>query len=391
MTPRPTGRGRWSRGEQRGRDAHRRLVARGDAQPRGRHEQRSLAARALLGAFGDLDRREVEVGRAHDPAALRELAAGARRDQRFVRRALLVRVAAAVPRDRAVDETRVARRERVVVDAQARGDAGREALEHDVGVGDEREERGVVVAVGEIEHRAALAAAPDPRAGVVVEGATVGPLDLGDLRALGRLRSGSVGSRWRATSSSTSPRSRHARTNCSSTRGAELKDDASEVAEFVEERLEGMLDAPVEFVRAARASGVTELGAIARLAEALAAAADTEEFEQAYVAYDRANRLAGKSDGAAAELDPKLATDEAELALIDAVAGASPKIAAALEAREFDDALAAAAELRAPVDRFFDEVLVMADDAQVRANRLRLLLDVRDAVGALGDLAQIPR
>ena len=174
-------------------------------------------------------------------------------------------------------------------------------------------------------------------------------------------------------------------------RGAELKDDASEVAEFVEERLEGMLDAPVEFVRAARTSGVTELGAIARLAEALAAAADTEEFEQAYVAYDRANRLAGKSDGAAAELDPKLATDEAELALIDAVAGASPKIAAALEAREFDDALAAAAELRVPVDRFFDEVLVMADDAQVRANRLRLLLDVRDAVGALGDLAQIPR
>ncbi len=173
--------------------------------------------------------------------------------------------------------------------------------------------------------------------------------------------------------------------------GAELTDDASDVAEFVEERLEGMLDVPVEFVRAARASGVTELGASARLAEALAAASDTDEFEGAYIAYDRANRLAGKSDGAAAELDPKLATDEAELALIEAVAGASPKIAAALEAREFDAALAAAAELRAPVDRFFDEVLVMAEDAQVRANRLRLLLDVRDAVGALGDLAQIPR
>jgi glycyl-tRNA synthetase beta chain len=173
--------------------------------------------------------------------------------------------------------------------------------------------------------------------------------------------------------------------------GAELEDDASAVAEFVEERLEGMLDVPVEFVRAARRSGVTELGAIARLAEALAAAADTDAFEQAYVAYDRANRLAGKSDGAAAELDPKLATDEAEIALIDAVAGVSPRIAAAIEARTFGVALAAAAELRAPVDRFFDEVLVMAEDAQVRANRLRLLLDVRDAVGALGDLAQIPR
>jgi glycyl-tRNA synthetase beta subunit len=43
------------------------------------------------------------------------------------------------------------------------------------------------------------------------------------------------------------------------------------------------------------------------------------------------------------------------------------------------------------VDRFFDEVLVMAEDTSVRANRLRLLLDVRDAVGALGDLSQIPR
>ena len=173
--------------------------------------------------------------------------------------------------------------------------------------------------------------------------------------------------------------------------GAELVDDASDVAEFVEERLEGMLDIPVEFVRAARASGVTELGGIARLAEALAAAADTDAFEGAYVAYDRANRLAGKSDGAAKEVDPKLATDEAELALIQAVAGVSPRISTALEAREFNAALAAAAELRAPVDRFFDEVLVMAEDAQVRANRLRLLLDVRDTVGALGDLAQIPR
>jgi glycyl-tRNA synthetase beta chain len=173
--------------------------------------------------------------------------------------------------------------------------------------------------------------------------------------------------------------------------GADLKEDASGVAEFVEERLEGMLEVPVEFVRAARAGEVSELGAIARLAEALAAAADGDDFERAYVAYDRANRLAGKSDGAASEVDPKLATDEAELALIDALAGSAPKITAALEAREFDTALAAAAELRAPVDRFFDEVLVMADDAQVRANRLRLLLDVRDAVGALGDLAQIPR
>ena len=173
--------------------------------------------------------------------------------------------------------------------------------------------------------------------------------------------------------------------------GADATDDPSDVVDFAEERLEGLLDVPVEFVRAARESGVHELGATARLAEALARAASSEAFDRAYVAFDRANRLAGKADGAAASLEPRLATDEAELALIEALAGVSPKIEAALEARDFDAALAAAAELGPPVDRFFDEVLVMAEDSQVRANRLRLLLDVRDAVGALGDLSQIPR
>ena len=172
---------------------------------------------------------------------------------------------------------------------------------------------------------------------------------------------------------------------------ADVKDDPTDVVDFVLERLEGLLDVPVEFVRAARAGAVTELGAVARLAETLAAEASSEAFERAYVAFDRSNRLAGKADGAGAALDPALATDEAELALIDALAPAPPRIAAASSVLSFAAAFAAAAELGPPVDRFFDEVLVMADDASVRANRLRLLLDVRDAVGALGDLSQIPR
>jgi glycyl-tRNA synthetase beta chain len=173
--------------------------------------------------------------------------------------------------------------------------------------------------------------------------------------------------------------------------GAQVKESPAAAAAFVLERLEGLLDVPVEFVRAARASGVSELGAVARLAETLAEAAATDEFERAYVAYDRANSLAGRADGAAPSFDPALATDEAELALVEALVAASPRIEAALAERDFGAALAAAAELGPPVDRFFDEVLVMAEDSSVRANRLRLLLDVRDAVGALGDLSLIPR
>jgi glycyl-tRNA synthetase beta chain len=173
--------------------------------------------------------------------------------------------------------------------------------------------------------------------------------------------------------------------------GAELKEDPGELVAFVQERLEGLLEVPVEFVRAARAGSVSELGALARLAETLARQAQTQAFERAYVAYDRAARLAGKANGAAPALDPALAVDEAEIALIEALGTVSPKIEAAVQARDFDGALEAAAELGPAVDRFFDEVLVMAEDGSIRANRLRLLLEVRDAVGALGDLSQIPR
>jgi glycyl-tRNA synthetase beta chain len=172
---------------------------------------------------------------------------------------------------------------------------------------------------------------------------------------------------------------------------ADVTDDPADAIDFVLERLEGMLDVPVEFVRAARASGVSELGAVARLARTLAGQVDSEAFARAYTAFDRANRLAGKADGAAPALDPGLASEEAELALIEALTAAAPRIESAVEERDFAAALASAAELGPPVDRFFDDVLVMAEDSAVRANRLRLLLEVRDAVGMLGDFSQIPR
>ena len=68
-----------------------------------------------------------------------------------------------------------------------------------------------------------------------------------------------------------------------------------------------------------------------------------------------------------------------------------PEIAAALDAGDFGAAVEAGAELGPLLDRFFEEVLVLADDRAVRANRLRLLLNVRDTLGRLGELSQIPR
>jgi len=159
-----------------------------------------------------------------------------------------------------------------------------------------------------------------------------------------------------------------------------LPDD---VRDFVEERLEGLLDVRVEFVRAARASAAGDLAGVARVAQTLSAVAATEEFEAVRTAFERAHRLAGKAEAEAApSLDRALLTEAAELDLADALDAASI---------EPDGDLAPAATLAPPVNRFFDEVLVMAEDERVRANRLRLLLDVRDKLGRLGDLSQLPR
>ena len=163
-----------------------------------------------------------------------------------------------------------------------------------------------------------------------------------------------------------------------------------DVAEFVEERFEGLLaDVPVEFVRAARAANVRDLGSVARLAQALAALPD-ERLEPIHTAYIRASRL-GEKEQAAAKLDAKLLTEEAERAVAEQLGEVEPELTAVLETGDFEAAVEAGATLGPVLHRFFEEVLVMDEDKAVRENRLRLLLDVRDTLGALGDLAQISR
>ena len=160
-----------------------------------------------------------------------------------------------------------------------------------------------------------------------------------------------------------------------------------EAEPYVEERFESLLDAPVEALRAAVRSPVADLGSVAALAVFLAGL-DDAELEPAHTAYTRAQRIAGKAEPGA--VDPGLLAEPAERELAEAVERAEARIASAVAERRFDDALAGTAALAPVVDRFFDDVLVMAEDRAVRANRLRLLLAVRDAIGMLGDLSQIP-
>ncbi len=79
----------------------------------------------------------------------------------------------------------------------------------------------------------------------------------------------------------------------------------------------------------------------------------------------------------------------ADIALLGALDIAEPQAQKALEAEQFEDAMAALATLREPIDRFFDEVMVNDEDPAKRAFRLGLLARFRDAVTQVADFSKI--
>jgi glycyl-tRNA synthetase beta chain len=81
--------------------------------------------------------------------------------------------------------------------------------------------------------------------------------------------------------------------------------------------------------------------------------------------------------------------EPAEKALIDALHVAEPEAARAVEQEDFAAAMAALASLREPIDRFFDEVTVNADEEKKRAARLELLARFRAAVHKVADFSRI--
>ena len=98
-------------------------------------------------------------------------------------------------------------------------------------------------------------------------------------------------------------------------------------------------------------------------------------------------RKAAESNEAIAASDA--AQEPAEQALRAALDAITPSATALFVQGDFAGYLKSFASLKAPVDDFFDKVMVMADDKAVRANRLALLTDLRDAMNKVADLSKL--
>lgn len=143
-------------------------------------------------------------------------------------------------------------------------------------------------------------------------------------------------------------------------------------------------------IDAVLASCIEEPMVLAARARALEAARthEPEVFADLATAFARANNLREIGLGTGYKTAELTAV---ERDLSDAVEAAEEAVAAALREDRFADALTALAALRAPVDRFFETTMVMDEDAEVRANRLKLLNRFANVFSHVADFGQMAK
>ncbi len=88
-------------------------------------------------------------------------------------------------------------------------------------------------------------------------------------------------------------------------------------------------------------------------------------------------------------LDTALMTEPAEKIVASALASIAPHVEARFAAQDYQGMLESLAALRAPVDTFFEEVMVMAPDLRQRANRIALLRQLHDLMNRIADISML--
>ena len=143
-----------------------------------------------------------------------------------------------------------------------------------------------------------------------------------------------------------------------------------------------------DLVEAVLSAGFDDVEDARRRLEALAEIKRRPDFVPLAVAFKRVANIQEKAEGAGAALDPALLDEEAERSLASEVDRVAAEVADLRARRDYPAVLRAVSALGPAVDRFFDDVLVMAEDPVVRANRLAL---VRRVAGLFGDVADFRR
>ncbi len=165
------------------------------------------------------------------------------------------------------------------------------------------------------------------------------------------------------------------------------------VALFMTERLAGLLRD--QGYRAGEVDAVLSLNPelladVPKRLDAVRAFAALSESESLAAANKRVGNILKKSEGSLSEsADPARFVEDAEKALFATLGEIAPQADAAFEAGDYTASLQKLAALKAPVDAFFDHVMVNADDPALKANRLALLNQLHRTMNRVADLSRL--
>ena len=173
-----------------------------------------------------------------------------------------------------------------------------------------------------------------------------------------------------------------------------FKPCAEAVQAFMIDRLKGLLKeqgyAPAQ-IEAVLSNNPDQLDEVEQKLAAVQAFAQLPEAQNLAAANKRCvnilRKAVEKNEPIADNIAPALLSESAEQSLSAALTQVHPVVQNALALREYQTALTALASLREPVDAFFTDVMVMADDAAVRANRLKLLQDLAQLMNGVADIS----
>jgi len=172
-----------------------------------------------------------------------------------------------------------------------------------------------------------------------------------------------------------------------------LQDARNELHSFLLERLRGMLREQgytanqVDAVVSMRPVRIDQVPGQMRAVRAFATLPEAESLAAANKRIINILRKSGNE--AATVVNPALMGAGPEKDLYNAVQLLLPLVRGHVERGDHTDALRALATAREPVDRFFDDVMVMADDPALRANRLALLRGLAEAMNQVADISKL--
>ncbi|MBS4036631.1 MAG: glycine--tRNA ligase subunit beta [Hydrogenophaga sp.] len=174
--------------------------------------------------------------------------------------------------------------------------------------------------------------------------------------------------------------------------GSLITDPTDALADFVFDRLAGSLREQgysAQEVDAVLALRPSRLGDVTRRLQAVRAFAALPEAAALAAANKRIGNILKKSDGVGTAVNAALLAEPAEQALAAAIGATVPDADGRFEQGDYTASLQTLAALRAPVDAFFDGVMVNADDPALKANRLALLQQLHTAMNRVADLSRL--